>query len=78
MSQHGLVLNDDHCKPDSLTTLGAVTITPDAISIEGFDSADASTCRQVAVQALTWAISVLQAELAASKMRPRGSSAVVD
>lgn len=78
MANHGLVLNDEDCRPDSLTEFGRITISADRIEINGFESADASTCRQMAAQALAWAIQVLQAELLATMARPGAGCAVID
>jgi hypothetical protein len=78
MKSHGLVLTDEHCSPESLTEFGRITISADRIEINGFNSADASTCRQMGAQALAWAIQILQAELLATMARPGGGCAVID
>ena len=57
--------------PAKLTMLGTVTITPDGISIDGFDGENVS-CRDLAALAAAWAIGELQRELQATLERPGG------
>jgi hypothetical protein len=78
MPSHGLVLNDEHCNPESLTEFGQITISDNRIEIKGFESADASTCRQMAAQALAWGIDMLRAELLAVKACPGAGCSVID
>lgn len=78
MSGHGMVLQDHECDPQSLTTLGTVTVSAGKIEVEGFESGNASTCRQLAAQSIAWAIEVLSAELVAIAAAPGGGIATVN
>ncbi|MDE1828616.1 MAG: hypothetical protein KGH65_05650 [Candidatus Micrarchaeota archaeon] len=63
--------------PAKLTKTGSITITDGRIDIEGFEG-DGTSCRDVAVLAMCWAIGKLQADLLATIERPGGGICAVN
>ena len=73
---HGMVLTDDEIKYGDLTKYGTVSISYKlgevGIKVDGFEFADASSCRHVATKALHWARDILTRQIEAEKLAPGG------
>ena len=64
-------------KPARLTQTGTVTISDGRMTINGFEG-EGTSCRDVAVLAMVWAIGELQIELESALQRPGGGNSSVD
>lgn len=64
-------------EPARLIKTGSINVSASRIEINGFRG-DGTSCRDIAVLALVWAIGQLQAELTATLQAPGAGKAVVN
>jgi hypothetical protein len=81
--EHGLVLADADCDYTDMTKVGRITVgfsKPDdahLIGVDGFEFANATSCRDTVTKALCWARDLIDAAIRCQRLVPGGPSNVM-